>query len=122
MTIKSVLNQKKNSIKLGVATLATAAGIFAPALVNADSYTVQSGDTLSSIAATHQTSVDSLVSLNQLTDANTLSVGQVLELSSTASTATTNSSSTSSTTEIATTSTMGPQTMPSCVTNSHKMA
>lgn len=106
MTIKSVLNQKKNSIKLGVATLATAAGIFAPALVNADSYTVQSGDTLSSIAATHQTSVDSLVSLNQLTDANILSVGQVLELSSTAGTATTNSSSTSSTTEVATTSSL----------------
>ena len=41
-------------------------------------YTVQTGDSLSSIAAKFNTTVDSLMSLNKLTDANFLRAGQVI--------------------------------------------
>ncbi|MFS1664443.1 LysM peptidoglycan-binding domain-containing protein [Streptococcus sp. zg-JUN1979] len=57
---------------LGLATVGVAA--------SADSYTVQSGDTLSAIALNHNTSVEKLVSLNNLTNAHLIHVGQVLEL------------------------------------------
>jgi hypothetical protein len=43
-------------------------------------YTVQPGDTLSSIAAQMGTTVDALVQLNQLSDPNQISPGQVLRL------------------------------------------
>lgn len=48
------------------------------------SYTVVEGDTLSEIAARFDTTVDALVAANNLTDANALSVGQVLIVSVTA--------------------------------------
>ena len=67
--------------------------------VNADSYTVQSGDTLSQIAANHQTSVEAIESLNHISAANYIYAGQVLELG----TATGNSTSVSSTTATAST-------------------
>lgn len=43
-------------------------------------YTVQSGDTLSQIAACDGTSVSTLVSLNHISNANVIQVGQVLKL------------------------------------------
>lgn len=45
-----------------------------------DKYTVQSGDTLSEIAQTHNVSVDDLVNWNKLADANLIFVGQELVL------------------------------------------
>lgn len=45
---------------------------------NADEYTVQSGDTLGSIAQQYGVSVEALMSANKLSDANTLEIGQAL--------------------------------------------
>jgi LysM repeat protein len=55
----------------------------------ATTYTVKAGDTLSQIAAAHNTTVANLVSYNQLSDANLILVGQTLKLTGTAATATT---------------------------------
>ena len=49
---KNTLKSKSKTIKLGVAIAAFAAALIAPAVANADSYTVKSGDTLSEIAST----------------------------------------------------------------------
>lgn len=61
----------------------------------AASYTVKSGDTLSSIATQHNTTVNQIVSLNSLSNPNLIYVGQVLKLKNSQ---TTNSSSSTSTT------------------------
>lgn len=52
---------------------------------SATSYTVKKGDTLTSIAKAHGTTVSKLVSLNKLKDADQLAVGQKLKLSGTTS-------------------------------------
>ena len=51
-----------------------------PFVANAEIYTVKSGDTLSAVAASHQTTVDKIVPKNQISNINLISVGQVLEL------------------------------------------
>ena len=56
------------------------------------SYTVKSGDTLSGIASQYNTTVNQIVSLNQLSNPNLIYVGQVLKLKNSQ---TTNSSSSS---------------------------
>lgn len=58
-------------------------------------YTVKSGDTLSGIASQYNTTVNQIVSLNQLSNPNLIYVGQVLKLKNSQ---TTNSSSSSSST------------------------
>lgn len=60
---------------------------------SAASYTVKSGDTLSGIASQYNTTVNQIVSLNQLSNPNLIYVGQVLKLKNSQ---TTNSSSSSS--------------------------
>ncbi|MGH7572855.1 MAG: LysM peptidoglycan-binding domain-containing protein, partial [Gemmatimonadota bacterium] len=45
-------------------------------------YVVQRGDTLTSIAARHGTTVTELVQLNDLRDRNTIRIGQRLKVSS----------------------------------------
>lgn len=47
---------------------------------NVQTYTVQSGDTLSGIAAKFGTTYQSLASINRITDPNTIYVGQVLKI------------------------------------------
>ena len=47
---------------------------------NATTYTVKSGDTLSAIAVKYNTTVAKLQSLNNIKDANKISIGQVLQL------------------------------------------
>ncbi|MDY2521939.1 LysM peptidoglycan-binding domain-containing protein [Weissella confusa] len=75
---------KKMITALTVAGLAT----FAMAEnVSADTYTVQSGDTLSQIAANHNTTVDTLVANNNIADANVIFVGQQVEIDGVASNA-----------------------------------
>ena len=51
-----------------------------PTSSNAASYTVQSGDTLSKIAASHQMSLSQLATLNGITNPNLIRVGQVLKV------------------------------------------
>lgn len=51
-----------------------------PARADATTYTVQSGDTLSGIAAEHGTTWQELARINKLSDPRRLKVGQVLEL------------------------------------------
>ena len=75
---------KKMITALTVAGLAT----FAMAdNASADTYTVQSGDTLSQIAANHNTTVDTLVANNNIADANVIFVGQQVEIEGVASNA-----------------------------------
>ena len=89
---KNTLKSKSKTIKLGVASVAFAAALIAPAVANADSYTVKSGDTLSKIASTYNTTVEQLSSLNGISNVDFITVGQVLELDSTASTTETTTS------------------------------
>ncbi|MGT2718185.1 aggregation-promoting factor [Streptococcus oricebi] len=71
---------KKSPVKLGLAGMATALALFLPKLVQAESYTVKSGDTLSSIAKSHNQTVDEISKLNQISNIHLIQVGQVLEL------------------------------------------
>lgn len=89
---KNTLKSKSKAIKLGVASAAFAAALIAPAVANADSYTVKSGDTLSEIASTYNTTVEQLSALNGISNADFITVGQILELDSTASTTETTTS------------------------------
>lgn len=59
-------------IALGVLALGTNA--------NADVYTVKSGDTLSEIAEVHGTTVDDIVSINQIQNENLIFIGDKIEI------------------------------------------
>ncbi|SDQ02797.1 LysM domain-containing protein [Streptococcus equinus] len=83
----NIFKTKSNSIKLGLAGVAAAVALIAPTVANADSYTVQSGDTLSEIAVTYNTTVEKLASVNQIADVDFITVGQILELDSEATVA-----------------------------------
>lgn len=48
--------------------------------VNTNTYTVKSGDTLSAIASKYNTTVEKLVSINNISNPNLINVGQVLKL------------------------------------------
>ncbi|MDI7736388.1 LysM peptidoglycan-binding domain-containing protein, partial [Streptococcus anginosus] len=95
-----ILNLKNTNkkTKVGLISLAATALFFLPTLANADSYTVKSGDTLSAIAASHNTTVDQIAQKNKLSNIHLISVGQVLELDDTATSPTTAESSNSATT------------------------
>lgn len=70
-----------NKMKLQLLTIAGVLGLAtAGVAASADSYTVQSGDTLSAIAANHNTTVDKLVNLNNIANSHLIYAGQVLEL------------------------------------------
>ena len=78
--------QKKNTSntkKLGLFGLVTVATLGATALANAETYTVQKGDTLSAIAKKNGTTVDEIVSKNSIQDANKISIGQNLTINET---------------------------------------
>lgn len=96
-----ILNLKNTNkkMKVGLMILAATALFFLPTLANADSYTVKSGDTLSAIAASHNTTVDKIAQKNKISNIHLISVGQVLELDdTTTSTATAESSNSETTT------------------------
>ena len=96
-----ILNLKNTNkkMKVGLMSLAATALFFLPTLTNADSYTVKSGDTLSAIAASHNTTVDKIAQKNKISNIHLISVGQVLELDdTTTSTATAESSNSETTT------------------------
>lgn len=87
-----------NTKKLGLFGLVTVATLGATALANAETYTVQKGDTLSAIAKKNGTTVDEIVSKNGIQDANKISVGQNLTINETTE-ETTEASDTPTTTE-----------------------
>ena len=96
-----ILNLKNTNkkMKVGLMSLAATALFFLPTLANADSYTVKSGDTLSAIAASHNTTIDQIAQKNKISNIHLISVGQVLELDdTTTSTATAESSNSETTT------------------------
>ena len=83
--------KQTQKFKIGVAGLVVLSFLMLPTLINADSYTVKSGDTLSAIAKQYNTSVEEIANSNQISNINLISVGQVLEInSSTAETIDTN--------------------------------
>ena len=91
---------KKQMMKqmVGIGLLA---GLFFPIAVNADSYTVKSGDTLSAIAKEKNTTVDAIAQKNKISNVNLITVGQVLEIED--EKATTNSTEKASTSKPTTT-------------------
>ena len=66
------------------------------------SYTVKSGDTLSGIASQYNTTVNQIVSLNQLSNPNLIYVGQVLKLKNSQTTNPSSSSSSTAATTVGT--------------------
>lgn len=103
--------QKKNTSntkKLGLFGLVTVATLGATALANAETYTVQKGDTLSAIAKKNGTTVDEIVSKNGIQDANKISIGQNLTINETTE-ETTEPSATTATTEAAAESTQSTE-------------
>ena len=103
--------QKKNTSntkKLGLFGLVTVATLGATALANAETYTVQKGDTLSAIAKKNGTTVDEIVSKNGTQDANKISIGQNLTINETTE-ETTEPSATTATTEAAAESTQSTE-------------
>jgi N-acetylmuramoyl-L-alanine amidase len=72
-----------NTKKLGLFGLVTVATLGATALANAETYTVQKGDTLSAIAKKNGTTVEEIVSKNSIQDANKISIGQNLTINET---------------------------------------
>ena len=91
---------KKQMMKqmVGIGLLA---GLFFPIAVNADSYTVKSGDTLSAIAKEKNTTVDAIAKKNKISNVNLITVGQVLEIED--EKATTNTTEQASTSKATTT-------------------
>lgn len=71
---------KSKTMKASLFGLAAVATLGAATMANAETYTVQQGDTLSAIAKKNNTTVSNLVSENGIQDANKISVGQVLSL------------------------------------------
>lgn len=70
----------KKNLKTTIAGIVAAASFMGAAVVSAETYTVKSGDTLSEIAVTYNTTVEKLVKTNKIADANVIYVGQALEL------------------------------------------
>lgn len=83
-----------------LATMGMTAGV-----ASADTYSVKSGDTLSEIAETNNTTIEKLAALNGITNVNFLSIGQEIEVSADASTAESAAVTTTATSEATTTTT-----------------
>lgn len=104
--MKTILENKSQKMKFTIAGLATLAGLTLPLVANADTYTVQSGDTLSKIASSHNTSVTAIAQENNISNINLISVGQILKINETQETKSETSISTStSTSQVSTSST-----------------
>lgn len=84
----------------------TASATSTSSTTSATTYTVKSGDTLSSIASSHNTTTAALTSLNSLANPNLIYVGQVLKLANTTTASTSSTSSAVSTSSSATTYTV----------------
>lgn len=79
MNLNTYLKENKNLWKFGM-VLSSILVTTLPGLTSADSYTVQSGDTLSKIAKSFNTSVEEIASQNGISNVNLISVGQELNI------------------------------------------
>lgn len=79
MNLNTYLKENKNLWKLGMVLSAILVTTL-PGLTSADSYTVQSGDTLSKIAKSFNTSVEEIANQNGISNVNLISVGQELKI------------------------------------------
>ena len=84
----------------------TASATSTSSTTSATTYTVKSGDTLSSIASSHNTTTAALTSLNSLANPNLIYVGQVLKLANTTTASTSSTGSAASTSSSAMTYTV----------------
>lgn len=78
----------KKNLKTTIAGLVAGATLLTAGVVSAETYTVQSGDTLSAIALKYNTSVEKLAEQNKIYNPNLIHVGQAIEVGETASTTT----------------------------------
>ncbi|HFI0402237.1 TPA: LysM peptidoglycan-binding domain-containing protein [Streptococcus suis] len=76
-------------MKTALTGLVAGATLLTASVVSAETYTVQSGDSLSAIASKYNTSVEKLAEQNNISDPNLIHVGQAIEVGETASTTTT---------------------------------
>lgn len=107
-------------MKTALTGLVAGATLLTAGVVSAETYTVQSGDTLSAIASKYNTSVEKLAEQNKISNSNLIHVGQAIEVGETASTTTEEKTAeqapaaetvaTESTTSEATTTTTGSYT------------
>ncbi|MGC6553042.1 LysM peptidoglycan-binding domain-containing protein [Streptococcus sp. VTCC 12905] len=70
----------KQNIKTTILGLVVGIAILSAGVVSADTYTVKSGDTLSEIALTYNTTVEKLAEQNKITNPDFIHVGQAIEL------------------------------------------
>lgn len=70
----------KKNLKITIAGLVAGISLLTAGVVSAETYTVKSGDTLSEIAETHNTTVEKLAEQNKITNLDFIHVGQVIEL------------------------------------------
>lgn len=96
-----------------LATMGMTAGV-----ASADTYSVKSGDTLSEIAETNNTTIEKLAALNGITNVNFLSIGQKIEVSADASTAESAAVTTTATSEATTTTSEATTTVATATTTS----
>lgn len=96
-----------------LATMGMTAGV-----ASADTYSVKSGDTLSEIAETNNTTIEKLAALNGITNVNFLSIGQEIEVSADASTAESAAVTTTATSEATTTTSKATTTVATATTTS----
>ncbi|HEM2542351.1 TPA: LysM peptidoglycan-binding domain-containing protein [Streptococcus suis] len=67
-------------MKTALTGLVAGATLLTASVVSAETYTVKSGDTLSEIAETHNTTVEKLAEQNKISNLDFIHVGQVIEL------------------------------------------
>ncbi|GJM48492.1 LysM peptidoglycan-binding domain-containing protein [Weissella soli] len=96
-----------------LATMGMTAGV-----ASADTYSVKSGDTLSEIAETNNTTIEKLAALNGITNVNFLSIGQEIEVSADASTAESAAVTTTATSEATSTTSEATTTVATATTTS----
>lgn len=99
----------KKNLKTTIAGLVAGISLLTAGVVSAETYTVKSGDTLSEIAETYNTTVEKLAEQNKITNLDFIHVGQVIELGDVTvkvvESSVEQTQSTTSSTSIATTST-----------------
>lgn len=108
---------KSKTMKASLVGLAALATLGVTTIANADSYTVQQGDTLSAIAKKNNTTVATIVSENGIQDANRISIGQVLSINGQGTTTVSSDTSTATTATVA-----EPQTTTSTLSSSEAAA